>query len=134
MKRDKVRNIVQEKRFNYKGYPCVILFMSMGHRCGYVGISENDRYLIGDVEEKIDCHGSITYGPCYNLHLQNDTDKVWIGFDCAHFGDGADIKKAKRYFKKDVSMFRGGTVRTLKFCKQECKHIVDQIIGITGRK
>lgn len=29
-----------ESDFTYKGYRCVVIFTDMGHRCGYVGISE----------------------------------------------------------------------------------------------
>ncbi len=30
--------VYKEKEFRYKRYKCVILFTSLGHRCGYVGI------------------------------------------------------------------------------------------------
>ena len=35
---------IVEKRFEYKGYPCVILFMPMCYRCGYVGLKRGVAY------------------------------------------------------------------------------------------
>lgn len=29
---------IVERKFEHAGYECVVLFLSMGHRCGYVGI------------------------------------------------------------------------------------------------
>lgn len=29
---------VLETKFEYKGYPCVVLFMPGAYRCGYVGV------------------------------------------------------------------------------------------------
>lgn len=46
-----------EKQFEYKGFPCVILFMPTGYRCGYVGIPKEVKIDI----DNIGCHGGITY-------------------------------------------------------------------------
>ena len=135
MKIDKERGVVEEKRFDYKGFPCVILFMDIGHRCGYVGIPEASGI---DVEE-IDCHGGITYGPSSHLHLQEDNNIEWIGFDTCHYCDGRDIEKIKEYFPDRVSLLTimssihgGYKPKTLEFCEEQCKQIVDQVIDILG--
>lgn len=47
----KTESVVEEKRFEYRGYPCVVLFMDMGHRCGYVGIPA-DKPLTFDPEDE----------------------------------------------------------------------------------
>lgn len=130
MKIDKVKGIVEEERFEYRGFPCVVLFMSMGHRCGYVGIHKDLMKPI-DIDE-IECHGGITYGPDNYLALQNDTDISWIGFDTAHCCDRQDVAKVIEYFGEDVILFDGlgEAIRTLEYCKQECMKIVDQVIDI----
>lgn len=130
MKIDSVRNIAEESRFEYKGYPCVVLLMGLGYRCGYVGIP-NKTYDI-DFEEVIDCHGGITYGPSDHLHLQEDDDILWIGFDCAHWEDGYDVDAAIKYFGPDhaVAYIRSGTICTLDYCQGECMKIVDQLIEL----
>lgn len=46
-----------EKQFEYKGFPCVILFMPTGYRCGYVWIPKEVKIDI----DNIGCHGGITY-------------------------------------------------------------------------
>ena len=133
MKIDSVRNIAEEVRFEYKGYPCVVLFMEPGYRCGYVGIP-NKTYDI-DFEEVIDCHGGITYGPSDHLHFQEDNDILWIGFDCTHYCDGYDITLAEKVFSLDrLTHLYGsrpqGNVRSLEYCENECRNIVDQLIEL----
>lgn len=127
-----------EERFEYKGFPCVILFMPMGYRCGYVGVP-NGKAI--DVDE-IRCHGGITY-ESNELRGQIDTDIWWIGFDCTHFGDGKDFKTAKELYKYDMQaleeiktyerldqIMSDGDIRDLDYCKNECKKIVDQLIEL----
>lgn len=107
---------VQEKRFDYKGFPCVILFMDHfdGFRCGYVGIPKENK-LYKKPYNKIDivCHGGLTYG-CTELFHQHDNDIYWIGFDCNH---GFDI----------------GIKRTLEYCEEQCMLIVEQLIEMEGK-
>ena len=53
---------VLEKRFNYKGHPCVVLFMPGAYRCGYVGIPKTHKLAKhGANLDSIRCHGGITY-------------------------------------------------------------------------
>ena len=33
-----------ESDFEYKGYRCVTIFTDRGHRCGYVGVTENSKF------------------------------------------------------------------------------------------
>lgn len=132
---------IVEKRFEYKGYPCVVLFLPSCWRCGYVGIPKKD-YLRSQIS-KIECHGGITYIESF-LYGQEDKDIVWIGFDCAHYRDGYDYETGRKYYKDDPKTLEsidtwekihsqypfddyyfGG--RTLEYVESECKHIVDQI-------
>lgn len=127
----------QEKRFEYKGFPCVILFMPMGYRCGYVGIPKYAEINI----EQVECHCGITYSEEYLFH-QNDTDKLWIGFDCGHCFDGYDVEKIYDYFSEDKDVIKQtkimedyfkicneeNLVRTLQYCEEQCRHIVEQLI------
>ena len=129
----------QEKRFEYKGIPCVILFMPMGYRCGYVGLPKG----IAVDTESIRCHGGITYTSGHLYH-QEDTDRLWIGFDCGHYFDGFDIEKIKEYFSEDAeamkvllcmrryyeSVNQEYGFRTLEYCEEQCRDIVDQIVEI----
>lgn len=130
----------QEERFEYKGFPCVILFMPLCYRCGYVGLPKDTKVDT----EKIDCHCGITYTSNI-LHCQTDTHRLWIGFDCGHYCDGYDVAKAKEYFADNINAMRQiefmektgyfGTcneqnpVRTLEYCKEQCRSIVEQILG-----
>lgn len=132
------KSVIQEERFEYKGLPCVVLFLSPGYRCGYVGLPEND--VINT--DGIGCHGGITYS-AFDLHFQDDTDRYWIGFDCCHCFDDYDVEKAKEVFADDeftmgliehhikMKYHVGGNFRTLDYVKDECKKIVDQYLKKT---
>ena len=132
----KLTDPIVEKRFEYKGYPCVVLFQKMCHRCGYVGIPKGRAVDIMTIE----CHGGITYRNS-QLYGQEDTDRGWIGFDCAHWRDGHDWEAGREYWKDDPEtlhyidrieeLYRdidfGLYPRSLDYCISECKHIVDQL-------
>lgn len=52
----------QESRFEYKEFPCVILFMPMGYRCGYVGLPKENRYYKKKYDDiPVDCHCGLSY-------------------------------------------------------------------------
>lgn len=133
--------IVQEKRFEYKGFPCVVLFMSHGYRCGYVGVQKNNKYFGKNYEEiPVDCHCGLTYSE-NQLFGQDDADTWWIGFDCGHACDGYDVDAIEKYFEKDKEVMKllaitkrhyeqmnaYSDIRTLEYCINQCKHIVEQL-------
>lgn len=128
-----------EKQFEYKGFPCVILFMPTGYRCGYVGIPKDVKIDT----ESIECHGGITYNSDHLYH-QERKDLFWIGFDCAHCFDGYDVEAAKKLFADETDVMEqiallertgyfsvcneGNSVRTLEYCEEECRKIVNQVL------
>lgn len=133
---------IQESRFEYKRYPCVVLFMPYGYRCGYVGLPKISKYYKKEYDDiPVKCHEGLTYSRSM-LHLQNDKDTWWIGFDCAHYNDLNDYDKAVEYFgfcgeNEALKIFNDilndvheplGTIKTLEFVENECKKIVEQII------
>ena len=83
------------------------------------------------------------------LFGQNDIDTWWIGFDCAHYGDGYDIEKAKELFANDEQVMKQLTVleqtgyfsvceedqvRTLDYVEENCRSIVDQLIQLESKE
>lgn len=139
---------VVEKRFEYKGYPCVVLMQNMGHRTAYVGLPKGNKYYKkSDGEIPISCHGGITYADDY-LFRQADSNTWWIGFDAAHCYDAPDFESAKQLFKDDWPVLASlkkyeevvkathtiifeDTYRlhiwSLSDMEQECKNIVEQL-------
>jgi hypothetical protein len=171
-----------ENDFLYNGFRCVVIFTSMGHRCGYVGLTkENPLYekdygqqcsclKTSDVAEDdigkrgiipllrqscedsdymtpdcyFDVHGGITYaGGGNNSTYPVESDLWWLGFDCAHCGDGKDYEKVKEYQLMDVNHVNNlieiddmypdikGTIRTQEYVEQECKNLADQLHAIS---
>lgn len=132
---------IPEKRFEYKGFPCVVAMQALCFRTGYVGVPKGHR-LYGDKEasECIECHGGVTYTRHY-LIGQEDADTWWIGFDTGHCFDGYDVKSAKELFKdypetlktieQMATVFSIGAeypAKTLEYCEEWCRKMVDQII------
>lgn len=91
MKKFKVEN-----DFMIGNYRCVILGLYMGHRCGYVGLPKEHKY-VGLDEFSIDVavHGGITYSDYEPSFITDNEDRYWIGFDCAHCGDKKDLNLIK---------------------------------------
>ena len=138
----------QETRFEYKGLPCVVLFMPMGYRCGYVGLPKSNKYYKKKYDDiPVDCHCGLTYSEP-RLFGQNDNDTWWIGFDCGHCRDGLDSKAFYSYYDDDLktmepisrNVYMDGlgrmfdicseySVRTQEYVENECGKIVDQIVG-----
>ena len=138
----------QETRFEYKGFPCVVLFMPIGYRCGYVGLPNNNKYYKKKYDDiPVDCHCGLTYS-APGLFGQNDKDTWWIGFDCGHCCDGIDIESFEKYYMNELKSKAVDTqhaamlgvyqmyricneypVRTQEYVENECKKIVDQIVG-----
>ena len=132
-------NPVVEKRFEYKGIPCVILFMVPGYRCGYVKVPESHEWHGKDIYDlDVNCHCGLTYAERY---LYGQEDGWWIGFDCAHACDGYDFEKAKELFVDDkdamkqiefmegCKYLKGVRVRSLAYCETECMKIVNQMLA-----
>ena len=132
---------IVEERFEYKGFPCVVLFQSLGFRTGYVGLPKGHKYY-GAMYDLIpvDCHCGLTYGD-YGLYGQEDKNTYWIGFDCGHCYDGYDLEKLDEYYKGEDNPLNNSILReyhkkvnqecefrTLEYVKENCIQIVEQLL------
>ena len=127
---------IVENRFEYEGFPCVVIFQPGCFRCGYVGLPQGNKYYGKEYNEieNIECHCGLTYSRDY-LFGQKDEDIWWIGFDCAHYRDGYDYETGEKYWGDDLYIEALKRVfgneysaKTLGYVEGECQHIVDQII------
>lgn len=146
----KINNTVIEKEWITKsGHNVKVLFLEMGHRCGYVEVKKdsflfNKEYsyysfnlddiskeMIENIEKyeainNIEVHGGLTYAG----NLLND-NSYWFGFDCAHCDDKRDIEKLKEYYPDskytEIFDFKDSTIKDLEFCINECELLSEQI-------
>lgn len=138
----------QESRFEYKGFSCVVLFMPMGYRCGYVGLPKGNKYYEKDYDDiPVSCHWGLTYSENH-LFWQDDKDIWWIGFHCGHLCDGMDKETFEKYYMDELKskavdterasvisaymmfeLYSEYPVRTQEYVECECRKIVDQIAG-----
>ena len=140
-----------EREFKHAGYKCVVTFGDIGYRCGYVGVPKGSK-LYGKNCEKLDfdVHGGLTYsGGGKNSDYPIKSDLWWLGFDCAHGGDGKELKRAWELFpekrgqiqiqiqiEKEIFGEEGNTedvVRSEEYVTEECKRLAEQIREYEGR-
>ena len=50
-----MREIKVESDFKHEGFRCVVIMISMGHRCGYVGVSKEHPLFGLDYSDKSNC-------------------------------------------------------------------------------
>ncbi len=122
-------NEPNEKRFNYRGFDCVILrHKESKHLCGYVAIPQiyTEIYGVSYWDLEINAHGGLTYSGKDAIRFD---EKFWtIGFDCAHAGDLCpSLIEISPHFKRF-----GETYKNINYVEKECKSIVDQIIEKYG--
>lgn len=81
--------------WRHLGLPCLIVRNpGVGNLCGYVGLPPRHPWRDDSAAEHVaECHGGVTYmaachgAICHVPELGEPDDVVWIGFDCAHWGD-----------------------------------------------
>lgn len=133
----------------YKDHEYLITFTNMGHRCGYVALHSDSKYnsIEEDDYDKLDIsvHGGITF--ISNNHglksmLKTPCTDMWIGFDCGHAWDLKDKETFLKYFGEnhknlnfidsmnEISSLRDYKLRDFIYTENECKSIIDQLIGM----
>lgn len=157
MKGDKPNGLLEdfavEGGGKYKELEYIIIFRSMGFRCGYVLIPK-DHQLYDLPEgygglpelEKLNVHGGITFnGYMEDLleqitELPKDQKKIYlIGFDACHEYDGYDfdardkiwtskLLPPREFFLETQSNFLI-TIKSYEFMEAQCKHLIDQLVG-----
>lgn len=85
-----IRSKKIEKDFMVGNLRCLVIGLSGGWRCGYVGIpKEHPMYAIDYDKIEADVHGGLTYGS--TSPVGDKDQRYYVGFDCCHCGDGFDI-------------------------------------------
>lgn len=137
---------VVESDFEYKGLRCVTIFSMNGWRCGYVGVPKGHKFYgkdYCDIERLLnygDCHGGLTYSSNQeNSEYPVESNLWWFGFDCAHFGDGKDLKLATKLFPKYSEQIlqimaieweypTDEPIRTMEYVIENCKSLANQLV------
>ena len=135
--KDKKQEIfaVTERKFEYKGRECIVVFTRLGFRNGYVSVKKR---IDCNKLNYIDVHGGLTC--CDKIYdYYGPTREYYVGFNCDHrWGDrgcdGTDMNQAVAYGletidNKDKWLNFDGPVRTVEYVSEECKKVVDQLEG-----
>ena len=114
----------------YKGYHLMVVFIN-AFRCGYVGLPKGHKYVGKHYDElDLDVHGGLTFSE-HNHRLKKEGYEYYLGFDCAHFDDGADLKYMKENGATldEMMIYRhmDGEVRTKKYVLSELYNMVHQL-------
>lgn len=131
----------------YRGMDWVVIFRSLGHRCGYVRIEDDsifERYekeYDGIYIPSLDVHGGITFvNRLEDVNPNGLPAGNWLGFDAAHDEDLNDYQAARQYFgnserydeierMESKYLIKTGTIKTKEYMVAECKSLIDQILG-----
>lgn len=108
-----------------------------GNRCGYLKLLPGHPWhgsSYSDLRGLIEVHGGLTFAsPDVRCDKAGDDNGWWIGFDCAHMGDGCDWDLASESYRQDFkampyafSSFNEGTIRTTEYVKDELENLGEQ--------
>lgn len=116
------------------GLRCVVVMGTLGHRCGYVGITKEHPLFKVEYSElynmgiHINVHGGLTYSDMQDDYPVKSTDTWWFGYDCGHAGDGHDPEAILPEYRSTFVSQPGEILRSQEFCIEECKSLVKQLL------
>jgi len=108
------------------GLRAVCLLIHGSHRCGYVGLPPEHPWhgldYSSDTLYHIEVHGGLTYAGSSPGYPAEHDGLWWLGFDCAHSGDGiiAGGRGALEYK-------HGNPIRTEEYVVAECELLALQL-------
>jgi hypothetical protein len=130
--------------FTFMGYKCLIIRNNfLGHLCGYVALTNEDKYFgIDYLEMNISVHGGLTFSKYGMKEEDNDLyyykplyDEqgnmlYWIGFDCCHFMDYApkmaeDLQKL--HADDRLTLFNHTVYRNIEYVKAQIESMCMQL-------
>ena len=134
---------VIEKSWWYRNMQCSVIFTNLGHRCGYIAMPKNTKVPYTDWPyADMDVHGGITFdktrvaemGVRHRIRGMMVSDGVHLlGFDCAHYMDGFDADLTEKIFgvrtPMETAFYKNDVVRSMSFCEEQCRSLVDQAIN-----
>lgn len=128
---------IEKNWITKNGHQAVVVFNSLGFRCGYIGLAKdsllNTELFEKDIQNKIDVHGEISFCKETLDYPLISNGVKWIGFDCGHYDDSKDLVCAQKYFPEIYSLYLKEEisilykVKDLKFCENECENLSEQI-------
>jgi len=120
---------INDLLFNYKDSICLILrHPSMGHLCGYVGLSEGHKLYkshYDTISNEIDCDVELTWSG-FRVNSQMARfypDLWWVGFDCGHWEDW--IPKMPR---QSLLLTREQVYRNIPWVMEKCMQLSDSLV------
>ena len=111
----------------HAGLEWLTMHNGLGFRCGYVRLPAGHPWYGMNYDDiPADVHGGLTYAgydePC---DKPGNDDAYWIGFDCAHSGDGQD----PALMAPDAYVFpsyHGQTIRDQAYVERQCELLCKQ--------
>lgn len=107
----------------YRGYNFFIVYMGI-HPCAYVEVPKGHpwyRLEYQEIEDKIYCHGGLTYSDNLSLTLKEETDRWFFGWDYGHAGDYESYNEHFNCFLNDKKW-------TTEEIYEEVKDVIDQFV------
>lgn len=121
--------------FEHKGFPCLLRRADVaGAWCGYVAVPPGHlAYEQSYNKLDLDVHGGLTYaehclGPICHVPKAGESDNVWwLGFDCAHAGDG--MPAMLKFLTSKDSWIQEG-YKDIAYAKRQTIHLAEQLAAM----
>ena len=129
-----MKTTIEKEWRSETGYICRVVASSMGHRCGYVGMTNHSIYFgkkysdhfeqLNDEPENIFAvHGGLTFSDKFD-----DSPLWWFGYDCGHCGDGRDLSLITNERVREIyADHNDGMIRDTNYCIQQCEKLAEQM-------
>ncbi len=133
--------VIEKEWVTEEGYLAAVTLSSIGHRCGYVGITEEHRFFKKKYSDlDINVHGGLTYSKIASTYPSPSFEGLYtLGFDAGHVWDARDFEALQRYKlnqeQKDFIEWLkkcevdNTSIRTLDYMVNECNSLSKQLKG-----
>lgn len=114
---------------DHAGFEWMVTHNGQGYRCGYVRIPVGHLWHGKGYEEiDADVHGGLTFSEPDKVCGKGGADNAWwVGFDCAHSGDGQDPMLPNGDVDEWTAMLgQHGTIRTQEYAEANCHSLCEQ--------
>ena len=125
----------------HQGLTYAVVSNGIGYLCGYA-LCERGTALYGEyhnarILDRIKVHGGLSFSGKRN---HSGVEGWWLGFDCAHVGDGFSEEYCDENYLEALSssartmrdLCDWSVVRDLNYVTDECKSLINQLKPLLG--
>jgi hypothetical protein len=111
----------------HAGHEFVTVHNGMRYRCGYVKVEPGHPWHgKGIYEINASVHGGLTFAEADVTCGKGEDNGWWVGFDCAHSGDGQDLSLPWTSGGEPFDFHPHSQFRSQEYVENECRSLCEQ--------